>query len=270
MNILFYIPFITLLSFFEEPTYTYTSISEDVIIIEGNYFNENIYLENQICNSGVGYCVNAVRVNGALVTDNINSNAFEIDFDNFDLKKGEKVYIEVKHKKGCSLKVLNPKVLLNKPTFELIDIAISDLGLLNWSTVNESGSLPFIIQQYRWNKWHNIGEVDGIGLLEKCNYSFKVDFNSGVNKFRVIQEDKNGKAILSKSILYTSSIPKLNYLYNRQKKQLVFSSKTKYEIHDKYGVLIKRGYNDIVDLNNIPKDHYWLSYDNVTENFKRN
>ena len=64
-------------------------------------------------------------------------------------------------------------------------------------------------------------------------------------------------------------MPKLTFVYNKKTKELMFSAKTRFEIHDKYGTLVKRGYNETIDLTLLAKDYYWLSYDNVTEKFTR-
>ena len=269
MYLYLFIPIISVFSLFEKPIFLSSDDAEGTFIIEGKYLDQNIFLQNSVCNSGVGFCAYEVRVNGNLITDNIQTSAFEIDFNNMEIQKGEKVFIEVKHKRECAIKLINPDALIPEPTFELVDLMISEEGMLKWSTLNETNSLPFIIQQYRWNKWQNVGEVNGIGNTELSNYSFKVDFNSGNNKFRVVQKSKNGKLILSEEIYFNHSIPRLNFIYNKSNKQIVFTSATKFEIHDKYGVLMKRGYKDVVDVSNLIKDDYWLSYDNITEKFKR-
>jgi len=264
-----FIPIVSIFSLLEKPIILNSDNDEGTYIIEGKYLDQNIYLQNSICNNGVGFCAYEVRVNGEVITDNVQSSAFEIDFNNIEIKRGEEVFIEVKHKSKCQIKLINPDALIPEPTFELIDIKITEEGPLKCSTVNESNSLPFIIQQYRWNKWQNVGEVDGAGNSDLSEYSFKVDFNSGNNKFRVVQKSKNGKLNISEAIYYNHTIPRLNYIYNKSNKQIVFSAATKYEIHDKYGVLIKRGYDDVVDVSNLVKDEYWLSYDNLTEKFKK-
>ena len=43
--------------------------------------------------------------------------------------------------------------------------------------------------------------------------------------------------------------------------------KTKYELYDKFGAIIIRGFGAIIDVSELEKDSYWLSYDNLTEGF---
>ena len=65
-------------------------------------------------------------------------------------------------------KVLNPEVLRPKSTFENLSINVDKDQILNWKTKNEQGKFTYIVEQYRWNKWVKIGEVDGTGLEGKC------------------------------------------------------------------------------------------------------
>ena len=140
------ISLIAVLSYINIPDYPKYD-SELIILLEGKYLERNIFLQNALCSNGVGFCTYDIRVNGDLVTDNIQSSAFEIDLQNFDLIFGEDVIVEIRHRKGCVPKILNERALCPNPTFELVDISITDQGILNWTTKNENGSLPFIIQQ---------------------------------------------------------------------------------------------------------------------------
>ncbi len=242
---------------------------EGIIILEGKYQNRNIYVANPESGSGVGYCTYEVRVNGDVVTDEVNGRAFEIDLQQFQLRTGEEVVIEIKHKGGCAPQVLNPGGLKPKPTFITESIDLSTTGVLEWSTTNEAGVLDFIIQQYKWNKWVDVGEIAGTGTPELNNYNYKVHLTSGLNKFRVMQRNYEGKIKKSTSVEFTSDIPKLTFINNRRTNELVFSSDTQFEIHDVYGRLVKRGYGSSVNIDNLSKGEYYVSYDNSTDSFRR-
>src|SRR5436853_1979756 len=90
------------------------------IVLEGNYQGKNLYVQNPFAGSGVGFCVQKVEVNGQVTTDEINSSAFEIDFNNYQFKIGDKISVKITHKDDCKPKVLNPEVLKPKSTFEVI------------------------------------------------------------------------------------------------------------------------------------------------------
>ncbi len=258
------LPFITMVPFGAS---SIDAEREGIIILEGKYQNKNIYVSNAFGSPGYGYCTYEIRVNGDLITDGINSSAFEIDLNNFILEPGDDVIIEIRHKRGCTPKVINPGGLTPQPTFVTQEITIKEDGFLEWITTNEYGSLPYVIQQYKWSKWVDIGEVQGKGTPVTNNYAFYVEFVSGVNKFRVIQRDGKGKIKKTTSVETTSVMPKLTYVYNKKANQIIFSGKTKYELYDKFGEIIIRGFGAVVDVSELEKDSYWLSYDNLTEGF---
>lgn len=248
-------------------------LSEDekdgVIILEGKYQHRNIFIAQALGSEGIGFCAFEIRVNGNLITDEINSSAFEIDLAPFNFEIGEDITIEIKHKMGCAPKVLNPGGLKPQPTFKTVDINIDEAQILQWITEDETGSLPFVVQQYKWNKWIEVGEVQGDGTPEISNYAFHVDFTSGQNKFRVVQTDQSGKIKTSDIVEIESNKPKLTFTYTRKKQLVVFSDETGYEIHDKYGDLMMKGFGSSVDVASLTKDDYWLSFDNSTDSFEK-
>ena len=56
---------------------------------------------------------------------------------------------------------------------------INNSGILKWTAKNESGSLPYVIEQFKWNKWVYVGEVQGVGTAESHDYSFQISTHSG-------------------------------------------------------------------------------------------
>ena len=96
-----------------------------VIALEGTYQQKNIYVSNSMAGSGAGFCTYEIIVNGDISTDEVQSSAFEIDLSLYQLAFGDEVSIQIKHKDGCTPKVLNPDVLTPMPTFETISIDLS-------------------------------------------------------------------------------------------------------------------------------------------------
>ena len=120
-----------------------------VLVVEGKFQSRNVYVQNSFGGSGVGFCVTEVKVNGKITTDEVNSSAFEIDLTACNIKPGEKVMIEIVHKDDCMPKVLNPEVIKPRPTFDMVSININSAGILKWTAKNESGSLPYVIEQFK-------------------------------------------------------------------------------------------------------------------------
>lgn len=243
-----------------------------VIILEGNYQGKNLYVQNPFGSGGVGFCVTEVLVNGNITTDESNSSAFEIDFKPHKLAIGEKVEVKIKHKEDCKPKVLNPEVLKPKSTFEVITMTVDKEGNLKWSTKSETGKLAFAVEQFRWNKWVKVGEVEGKGTPGTNNYEFKITPHSGKNQIRVRQTDYSGQPRLSKPVDFVSDEPEVSFAPIKVSKDINFVAgdkpkETMYEIYDQYGNVVKRGYGSTVDASNLAKGGYFLNYDNKMGEF---
>lgn len=243
-----------------------------VIVLEGNYQGKNLYIQNPFASSGVGYCVQEVRVNGNVTTDEIASSAFEIDFRNLQLKIGDKIEVKITHKDDCKPKVLNPEVLKPKSTFEIVSMAVEPDLTLKWSSKGESGKLPYIIEQFRWNKWVKIGELEGYGISNVNIYSFKVIPHFKKNQYRVKQIDYTGQPRYSKTVDFMSNTPEITFSPAKVSKSITFLSgetptETMFEIYDQYGNIVKRGFASTIDASNLPKGAYYLNYDNKMGEF---
>ncbi len=236
-----------------------------MIVLEGKYMGKNLFVKNPFGGAGVGFCVFEVTINGKLSPDEVNQSAFEIDFGNHDLKLGQKVVINIKHKDDCKPEVLNPEVLKPKSTFDTKAINFNDEGVLNWTTDNETGSLDYIVEQFRWNKWVKVGEVKGIGTPGTHTYSYKITPHSGENKARVKQVDFSGKPRYSDEATYTSSVGEITLADEKVKDAIEFNGgETLYEIYDRYGVIVKKGFGAKADVESLEKGKYYVSYDNKT------
>ncbi|MCW5899850.1 MAG: hypothetical protein KIT10_11335 [Flavobacteriales bacterium] len=235
------------------------------IVIEGNYQGRNIFIQNPFSEAGVGFCVFEVTVNDQIATDEINSSAFEIDMNNFGLKMGDPVVVKIRHKDGCTPVVLNPEVLRPRSTFDIVKQSISSDGVYSWTATNETGELPYIVEQKRWNKWVKAGEVIGKGRPGEHTYTFQVTPHSGENIFRVKQVDLTRRARISESVTYTDpSVATVTWGPQKPKEEIVFSGNTMFEIYDEYGNIVKRGTATRVEVASLKRGTYYLNYDNKT------
>jgi hypothetical protein len=231
------------------------------IILEGNYQGKNIFVQNPFASSGVGFCTFEVTINDQVTTDEINSSAFEIDFSAFQLEIGERVSVQIKHGDDCIPKVLNPEVLKPKSTFEISSMEIDGSEFLKWATTNETGKLPYVIEQFRWNKWVKVGEQGGNGDKATNDYSFKITPHSGENKFRVKQIDYSRRPRYSSSVKFRSKKPPVTFVPQKVKDEIIFSDETMFEIYDAYGNIVKKGFGKKVDVNNLKRGTYYINYD---------
>ncbi|MCX7954896.1 MAG: hypothetical protein N3A01_06870 [Bacteroidales bacterium] len=239
------------------------------IVLDGIYQGKNLYVLNPFSSAGVGFCVYEVTVNGKVTTDEINSSAFEIDLSLFQFNIGDKITVVIKHKDNCLPKVLNPEVLKPKSTFNIVKIEVTKDGSLQWTTTGESGSLPYIVEQYRWNKWIKVAEVEGKGTSGTANYSVKVNLHSGVNKFRVKQIDYTKKPRMSPEATFKSLEPPVTITNSKFENEIVFSRETMYEIYDYYGNRIMKGIGSRIDISSLKKGDYFINFDNQMQTFKK-
>ena len=224
--------------------------------IEGYYQGTNVIVSNPPLSDGYGYCVYKVTVNGDILPATIQMANFEIDFALFRLKKGDKVFVVLEHAENCAPRFMNPQVLLPKSTFECTSILCDNNGLLKWSTKGEDGVLDFKVEQYRWDRWVEVGFVKGAGTKENHSYTFQITPHSGKNTIRVSQTDNTGTTRSSKQVSFNSSLPKVKKTPARVSDYLYFKAngktvKTKFEIYDAYGNLLKTGFSDSIDCKNL-------------------
>ena len=238
-----------------------------VVILEGKYQLRNLYVLNAQTSSGVGFCVYEITVNGDITGDEVNSDSFEIDLSQYALSLGDPVEVKIMYKDDCKPKVLNPEALQPNPTFDVKEISISESGLLSWTTMNEQGMLPFVVQQYKWNKWVSLGEVGGVGTSNLNNYQFQIGPISGENRVRVIQKNYKGKMRISDEVTFSNSKPGVTYSYDKKKDEIYFSDETAFEIYNSYGQIAKRGYGKSVSVSNLRKSTYYLTYDSSIDEF---
>jgi hypothetical protein len=235
--------------------------------LEGHYQGKNLYVQSPESEDGFGFCISRVTVNGTPISSNVQTSAFQINFAELNIQVGEAILVVLEHEDGCHPKVINPEVILPKSTFVLQDIKCTPEGSLQWSTTGEDGKLPFIIEQYKWNKWIAVGEVDGTGISTLNNYKFTVIPHSGENKVRVVQEDNTGKKHVSDEVTFTAVVPEpeMKTIDGQRLIEFVAAGKrvdTKYEVFDAYGNIVKKGYNQTIDYSNLKQGVYYVNYDN--------
>ena len=156
--------------------------------------------------------------------------------------------------------------------YQMVDYQIVDCYILSFLIVLYFYFLDFQIEKFKWNSWISVGQVRGKGGSAQNQYSFNLPLHSGKNKVRISQIDNTGKTRSSKALEYPSKIAPFTmgpssvrdylYFYSNNKK-----SKTRFEVLDAYGNLLKAGYANNVDCKNIVNGIYYINYDNTTDKF---
>lgn len=249
--------------------FLFCNLKSSVLIVEGKFQNKNIYIQNSFGANGVGFCATEIKVNGRVTTDEVNSSAFEIDLTAMNIKPGQKVVIEISHKSDCVPVVLNPEVLKPRPTFEVLSMNINSSGILKWTAKNESGPLPYVVEQFKWNKWVYVGEVQGIGSPDSHDYSFQIATHSGENKFRIKQVGLGSTPKVSSAVILNSGTDKPSFMITKNNKAIQYTIDTAFEVYDAFGTIVKKGYGKETDIDNLTKGKYYLCYDNQVSEFDK-
>jgi hypothetical protein len=240
-----------------------------VLIVEGKFQSRNIFIQNSFGANGVGFCATEIKVNGKITTDEVNSSAFEIDLTAMNIKPGQKVIIEISHKSDCMPVVLNPEALKPRPTFEVVSMNINASGVLKWTSKNESGPLPYVVEQFKWNKWVYVGEVQGLGNPDNHDYSFQITTHSGENKFRIKQVGMATTPKVSSAVILNSTAEKTFFMITKDNKTIQYTAETSFEVYDAFGTVVKKGFGKETDINNLTKGKYYLCYDNQVTEFDK-
>jgi hypothetical protein len=231
------------------------------LVFNGIYQGKDIYVKNPFSSDGVGFCAYEVYVNGSLTRDEINSSAFAIDFNILGIKTGSPIEVVIRHKSGCAPIILNPEAIKPHSTYVVKEIGLKN-NIISWQTEGESGSLPYIVEQFRWNKWVKAGEVEGEGTVGVHSYQFKLDPYSGENRVRIKQVDYTGKPRYSKELTYDPGLAPVSFEPKKVDAEIVFSRETRYEIFDKFGNVVETGFGKTVNVSNLPsREDYYLNYD---------
>lgn len=233
----------------------------EVIVLSGVYQGKDVYVKNPVTSSGVGYCIFEVLVNNNTTSDEVNSPAFAIDLSAWGFKIGDPVEIILRCKEKCDVKIINPEVIYPNSTFEITNITLSSTGALKWETKSETTPIPYIIEQFKWNRWIKVGEVMGLGKADKNSYTFQATLTSGTNVFRVLQVDHKGQRT-SQEVRCESPSAAITIKSMKVSNTLEFSDETDFEIYSEYGTLVKSGRAKVVDMSKFFKGNYYVSFDN--------
>ncbi len=255
------------------------ALANQEMVLEGTYQGENLYVQNPFASSGVGFCVTNVLINGQQSIDEINSSAFEIDFSSYQLSKGASVKVKIEYKDDCTPRVLNPEVLKPSSTYVISSMNITPSGFLTFSTTNESGQLPFVIEQKRWNKWMKVATVNGKGLAGKNDYAIQLKPHSGRNIYRIKQVDYTRVPRISQEKKLIRSSVKEVFIANenllRIEEEVNFADdagnevSTLYEVYNTTGVIVKKGFGAKVNLSDLKRGDYFVMYDNKMGQIKK-
>ena len=247
----------------------FITLNAQELKISGNYLGKNLYILNPSTDVANVFCVDQVLVNGKVTTDEINANSFEIDFSAISIEIGAAVEVVIKHKANCTPKVINPEVLKQQGSFTFASAKFDKTGKIIWTIKGTAGDGLFIIEQFKWQKWVDVGDASATEATANGIFSFSPKPHSGSNIFRVRKADSKGLQVFSKEVKLISKIPEVTLINPKVSNELSFSAETAYEIYDDKGNFMLDGTAQKVDVTNLVKGKYWVNFDNKSENFTK-
>lgn len=138
------------------------------------------------------------------------------------------------------------------------NLTIQKSGQISWTTTNELEKTIFIIQEFRWNKWMTISEVNGKGFGNN-SYSYLADTTCGIYQVRIC----SGKYCSSNAV-YPDPMSIELISATREVSVLKFNAKTKFEVYNAKGKKILFGCDAKIDITKLIKGTYYLNYGNKT------
>ncbi len=228
----------------------------------GIYHGKNLFVQNSLLNDKEGlFCITNVTVNGENIPDEIRSSAFVISLDRMDIELGENITIIFTHESNCAPLIINPEVLKPLSTYELVGYKLQD-GFLAFETTREASRLMFYVEEFRWGKWVQIDEFEGIGGPENNDYRVKIYPHNGMNIYRLKQIDHLDRISYSDTLKLHLEIDEVKLLTKkRAKDKIEFSAETLYELYNEFGERIRFGGGAIIDVVGLKDGMYYLSWD---------
>jgi len=237
--------------------------------IKGVYTGSNVYVMNPFTKTDNKFAINSISINDKNYPEDIKSSAFEIDLQQMGFKLGDELHFYIKYKDATAPSIINIEAIQAISAFKIEKAFVDKQQYLRWQCSGEIGSLPFYIQQYRWNKWITIGQLRGVGTSGINHYKIKIQVHSGDNIYRIHQIDNSEKPRYSEKIHYKSKIKPVYLVSNKVTEELKFTAPTQFEIFDLYGNIIFDGFSDQVRLDDLLRGKYYVNFDNTIGEFTK-
>jgi len=225
----------------------------------------NLYIQNP-WGDATDFCIDSVVINGALYAYELDLSTFEIKLDSLGFELDDPITLSIYHKSGCKPKILNQNHHYQRSTLVISDFKVEG-DTVQW-TGNERIPGRFEIQIYRWNKWITINSIAKRIQDTVFQITLNNDFHSGENKMRIRFFNVRNQSFYSKEIKYNPGLEEVNYSIDKKSNMLMFSSITRFEVFDRYGLMIYKGKSDHINLDDFPNKTYYLNFDNQNVELK--
>lgn len=155
-----------------------------------------------------------------------------------------------------------------KSVTKIADCSLQADTVIRWTAKEDTLKFVYLIQQFKWNRWVTCDSTQSLNQKDSVKYSFKVSkyIHTGQNQFRIKAINVTPKLIISKIVTFKAKeleVFKLMGHFDYYKTNpITFKQDTYYELYDRNGKRLKSGYGKSFYINDLPKDIYYLNFDN--------
>lgn len=252
------------LIFFSTICFADDKINTNTLVLNGAYQGKNLYVQNPFTVNMKDFCTIEVYVNSEKVMSQIKSSAYEIDLSYLAIN--EPLTIEIVHKSDCKPKVLNSQVIRLNSNLQFANLVATE-SAISWSTKGEKQGDKMYLEQFLYNTWINLKEIQAKGSSSNSSYSAESHHTSGINKYRIKYLDKDGTAFYSRILEFQSVVPEITFYPKRVSNKIYLSRGADYEITDENGTILNKGKGKEIPCETLKEGIYYLNIDNKTEKF---
>lgn len=160
---------------------------------------------------------------------------------------------------------LNSFRTAHTPMFTIRDLQVNKGGTVTWTAENQPAKTVYMVYEKRWNKEYLLGKVKG--KKGGGSYTFGADASCGIYHIVVRAEGKKVKAEAKADV---PDMPVIT-LKNKSASDFInFSGTTRYEVYNRWGIVMLKGCDFRADISTLPQGQYNLYYgDAISEIYKQ-
>lgn len=245
------------------------SAQTDTISLSGLYYNTNVYVYNPTL-AADSFSIRSIIINKDTISNELNTNGIEINLSAYNLEEEDRVNIIIIYSGNYSPVVVNPQALMPPVKFRISKPRYNKDNQLQWRVNGIAADYPIIVEQYKWNSWRAVADIDPVDTVANNVYKITIKPHSGKNIYRIKTTNIKGEEVMSKELIFASSAS--NKVYIQTKKitnEIALSIKTEYEIYDHDGNLLLSGFDRYINVSSLEKGKYLLFFDNQIQEFKK-
>lgn len=246
---------LTLLLFLLPCAYAHAQL--DSLVISGTYQGKALYVQNPYITAQNQFCISRVEVNGTAILDHPRASAVRVDPGYLGIAIGEVVEIVLLHWPDCTLRIVNPEVIIFQQKFELFSLSIGT-AYLRWQARGELVGGYFTVQRLVYGDWQNLKRVEATAGRDIHHYQHKPEHAPGLNEYRVCYQDKLLSEQCSEVQRYEYSAPPVTFSPTRVTDKMQLSRAVFFEILDEYGNQILKGESKTIPLRRLPTGTYYI------------